>query len=290
MIISKRAIILLAGSLGMAISQASATTLQPGTTISNPGSLPSIDIPTGTSTATSSTTQANLLIEGASWKSGPTVSNLTTKANITFANGVWIDPTTGGLDFFYQIQNTFMGQTQPNNTVASSFVLGDYANIGILGVYQLDYSSTGNGCAFFGAGPCPPDSKGSGFLQPTSQTITSVSRSTGTGDDLTVLLSGGVTPGTNSAILVIQTNSTDFDQAGSGIFTWMAAPTGSNLKGSGPGQATGGPWELDSLEPLPTPEPGSYGVLALGVAGLVLFVRWRAEKARSSKAPAATEA
>jgi hypothetical protein len=200
-----------------------------------------------------------------------------------------VDPTTGFLDFFYQIQNTYSGDLRDSDTVASSFTLQDFGGIGITGVYQINYGATGNGCAFFGAGPCPPDSNGSGFLKPTTQTITSVTRSGGIGDDLTIALSGGVTPKTNSAILVIQTDAKDFDQSGAGSFTWKGAPPNGAV-GSGPGQNTVGPWVLDSLEPILTPEPGSYGLLALGVAGLILFVRWRAEKARASKAPAVTEA
>jgi hypothetical protein len=220
-----------------------------------------------------------LLEEGSSWKVGNQ-----TGANITFANGVWVDPTTGGLDFFYQIQNTFpASKTALNNTVSSTFVLTSFAGIGITNVFQAQFSTAGStGCAFFGPGPCPPDSGGSGFLRPTTESIVSVSRSAGSGADLTVDVGGlGVAPGTNSAILVIETDAKDFDQSGSGTFSWRASPPAGAI-GSGPGQNTGGPWMLDALEPvITTPEPGFYGVLALGVAGLIMLAQRRARKANS---------
>jgi hypothetical protein len=271
---SLKTALLIAGGLCMALGQAHATSLLPGQTINNPGALPSIDVPTGNSTAVSSTGSANLLEEGSSWKSAGK-----TGANITFATGVWVDPD-GDLDFFYQIQNSFP-KAMPNNTVANSFTLEDFSGIGITGVYEVTYSGKGvTGCAFFGTGPCPPDSNGSGFLRPTDQTISSVTRSGGLGSDLTVNFNAGITAGTNSAILVIQTNAKDFDQSGAGTFMWAGAPPAGSV-GGGPGQNTNGPWVLDSLEPVLTPEPGSYGVLALGVAGLWLVTRRRSEKARS---------
>jgi hypothetical protein len=243
----------------------------PGQTVSNPSALPAGQIPTSSSTAVSSTGAASLLLEGASWKM---VKN--TEASVTFANGVWVDPVTGDLDFFYQIQNTRpASKGAPNNAVASSYTLDDFNNIGITGVFQVSYATKGNGCAFFGAGPCPPTSAGSGFLRPTTQSVTSVTRSAGGGTDLTVTMSGPVTAGTNSAILVVQTNVQNFDQAGSGTFRWQASPPPGAI-GSAPGQNTGGPWVLDALEPVPNvPEPGFYGELALGVAGLLLFVQRR---------------
>jgi hypothetical protein len=277
----KTAVIILAGALG-AFHQAQATSLLPGQTITNPGALPGIDIPSASSTAISSTGSASLLEEGSSWKVGTK-----TGANITFANGVWIDPTTGNLDFFYQIQNTFKGTAAANNTVLRQFELGDFGGVQITGVFEVTYSTTSNGCAFFGAGPCPPDSNGSGFLRPTTGVVESVARSSGFGDDLTITFSGnGIAPGTNSAILVIQTNANDFDQSGSGTFFWKGAPP-SGAVGSGPGQNTKGPWILDALEPIITPEPSAYGVLFLAIGGLMAYARRRAKKAKSAAVTAA---
>jgi hypothetical protein len=260
------------GCLLFGLSPSFATSLLPGQTVTNPSMLPAAQIPTAPSTAVSSSGANSLLLEGASWKM---VKN--TEASITFANGVWVDPTTGDLDFFYQIQNTrSASKAAPNNAVANSFILDDFNNIGITGVFQVSYSTKGTGCAFFGAGPCPPSASGSGFLRPTTESVLSVSRSfSGGGSDLLVNLSGPVTAGTNSAILVVQTNVKDFDQSGSGTFRWQAPPPPGAL-GSAPGQNTGGPWVLDALEPVPNvPEPGFYGELALGVAGLLLLVQRR---------------
>ncbi len=269
---------IVAAGLCLTAGQAFATNLLPGGTILNPGALPAGSTPSGPSTAVSSTAAQNPLIEGSSWKVGST-----TGASVTFANGVWVDPT-GGLDFFYQIQNTTTAKPSASNTVASSYSLVDFTGIPISNVFQVNYATAGaTGCAFFGAGPCPPDKNGSGFLRPTTETITSVSRSLD-GSTLNVNLSAGVTPKTNSAILVVETGSTDFDQTGEGTFSWHGAPP-VGARGSGPGQNTIGPWQLDALEPLLTPEPGFYGILALGIAGLLLFVRRRSGKAEA-KAPA----
>jgi hypothetical protein len=96
---------------------------------------------------------------------------------------------------------------------------------------------------------------------------------------VTVNLSGPVTAGTNSAILVLQTNSQDFDQSGSGTFSWQAAPP-AGATGSGPGQDTGGPWMLDALEPMPdVPEPGFCAELTFGVTGLLWLARRRKKNA-----------
>jgi hypothetical protein len=276
--------LLLAGCLCLALSQANATSLLPGQTVNNPGALPAGSVPTGTSTAVSSTGSANLLEEGSSWK-----FNGKTDANITFATGVWVDPSSGDLDFFYQIQNSFpKAQSALDNTVASSMTLTDFSGVGISNVYEVTYATKGlTGCAFFGAGPCPPDANGSGFLRPTTASVSSVARSSGAGSDLTVNFNGlGIAPGTNSAILVIETTAKDFDQTGSGTFTWEGAPPAGAV-GSGPGQNTKGPWVLDALEPVVTPEPGFYGILALGIAGLLLIVRRRSEKAARRASTAA---
>jgi len=276
---SRKTALLWAMGLGMVAVQANATSLMPGGTITNPGALPSAAFPTGPSTAVSSSGSANLLSEGSSWKVGSK-----TGANITFETGVWVD-NSGFLDFFYQIQNTYPKSAGVNNanTVMNSFTLTDFGGVGITGVFQVGFATPGaTGCAFFGAGPCPPDGNGSGFLRPTDQSIASVTRSGGAGSDLTVDFSGpGITPSTNSAILVIETNAKDFDQTGEGIFNWKGAPP-IGAKGSGPGQNTQGPWILDSLEPVLTPEPGFYGVLSLSIAGLLLIVRRRSEKAKTN--------
>jgi hypothetical protein len=219
----------------------------------------------------------SFLEEGAAWEMGNRLGALA-----TFVNGVWVDPSTGGLDFFYQIQNSFPARlgAAPDNSVSSSFTLDGFASAPITGVFQLSSTIASTaGCAFFAGGQCPPGSVGLGFLRPTSSSILSVTRGGGTGATLTVDLSGPVAAGTRSAILVVQTSSQDFDASGSGTFSWLSAPP-SGATGSGPGQDTGGPWVLDALTPVaPAPEPGASTLLTLCVTGLLLFGRRQANKA-----------
>lgn len=257
------------------LTQAYATSLLPGGTVSPvavlPPGFPSGPSSTGScasfSSPCSSTGSNALLQEGASWKKNNVVG-----ANVTFENGVWVDPVTHELDFFYQIQNTFTGATAANNTITTTFMLEDFTGV-TTNVYQVDLSGP-SGSAFFA---------GSGFKKPTADTITKVSRSLN-GADLTVTLTTtGIKPKTNSAILVVKTNATDFDQAGLGSFSWNAAP---------PAGATGGGqntnlknWTLDALEPVLTPEPGFYGVLSLGIAGLLMLVRRRSGRPQEDSKP-----
>lgn len=255
----KKTLILL-GAAGLALSQAYATPLLPGGTISSIAALPP-GFPSGPSTAVSSTGANPLLQEGASWKVGKTVGG-----NVTFENGVWIDPTTHQLDFFYQIQNTFTGAKAANNTISTTFTLADFSPV-TTDIYQADFATMGS--AFF---------NGSGFVKPTADQVMKVSRDL-TGDLTVTLTTTGILPKTASAILVVKTNALDFDQAGLGSFSWNGAPP---LGATGGGQNTNMKnWTLDALEPLLTPEPGFYGILSLGIAGLLLLVRRRSEKARA---------
>jgi hypothetical protein len=152
------------------------------------------------------------------------------------------------------------------NTLVPKMSLIDFGGF-TTNVFEADFSGPA-GSAFFA---------GSGFLKPTSDTVNNISRSAD-GSTITVEFSNnGLTPKSNSAILVVETNAKNFDEAGDALhLNWRAAPAGVNLHGAGSLQG----FELGTLEPLITPEPGVYGALALGVAGLLLVVRRRSENAR----------
>jgi hypothetical protein len=219
----------------------------------------------------------SFLEEGAAWEVGSRLGALA-----SFVNGVWVDPATGGLDFFYQIQNAFPSRlgAAPDNAVSSSFALDGFATAPITGIFQLSSNTPSTaGCAFFGGGQCPLGSVGLGFLRPTSGGILSVDRSSGAGGTLRVDLSGPVTAGKSSAILVVQTSLQDFDASGWATFSWLSPPP-SGAVGSGPGEDTGGRWVLDALTPVAlAPEPGAYGVVLLCVIALLWVGRRQAKKA-----------
>lgn len=229
--------------------------------------------PSGVPNGVSTVGANNLLQEGESWA---LANSRTSLANITFENAVYVDPSTGDLDFFYQIQNTYTGPAMNSNTVNPTIEINEtFAGVQITGVSEI--TST-NFKAF------------DDYAKPTGgNTITSVSLCqttltpclTGYEPDgaanLFLTFSSPIAPGQDSAILVIQTNATDFDQAGQGTFSWKSTPPVGAHDGSNP--ATN-PFTLDALEPLPVPEPGFYGVLSLGIAGLLLLVHRRSGKAK----------
>ncbi|MCU1263443.1 MAG: hypothetical protein JWO80_6328, partial [Bryobacterales bacterium] len=121
------------------------------------------------------------------------------------------------------------------------------------------------------------------FKGKTPVSILNVERSAN-GSNLNVNLSSVVKPGQNTAVLLVKTNAKNFDQ-GTSSFNWSTAPSGC----SAASQATGNcgnaysePFFLNNLEPFAAPEPGFYGMLSLGIAGLFFVVRRRSIKATSA--------
>jgi hypothetical protein len=214
-----------------------------------------------------------LLQEGASWS--PAGSG-TPSANITFENAVYVDPVTGDLDFFYQIQNSYSGAATLNNTVSPTITIDDFSlpGVAITGVAQItaaDYQHFED------------------FLQPAPAGVTVSSIALAASDQtLTINYSNPIAPAQNSAILVLETNAKQFNQNAEGTFNWAGAtPLGAHGSGAG----TGSPattFTLDALEPVLSPEPGVYGALSLCLAGLLLLVHRRSsgktEKSRSDDA------
>jgi hypothetical protein len=209
-----------------------------------------------------------LLQEGASW--APPGSG-TPSANITFENAVYVNPANGDLDFFYQIQNTFSGAATANNTVSSTIVLDDFSlpGVTITGVAEITNASF---LSF------------DDFVKPTpsSSAITSVALAAND-QTLTVTYGAPIAPSQDSAILVIETNARQFNQNAEGTFNWTGAtPPGAHGSATG----TGTPattFTLDALEPVAAPEPGVYGILSLGLAGLLLLVHRRNGSGKTGK-------
>jgi hypothetical protein len=231
--------------------------LTPGGSVT-PTVAPTSSVPTGAPNGVSSQGFTPFFQEDASWS----VNSQPAKAGMNFDSAVYKDTSTGGLDFFYQIQNPFKGAATGTNTVASSFVIDWFTlpGITITGVDQIDASDF--------TGPF------SNFLKPkpAGSAITNVSLN-GSDNMLTVTLDQPIKPGQNSAILVVQTNAHDFDQASNATFNWVTNPTGAGVHGAV------NPFNLQTLEPvITTPEPGFYGLLALAIAGTVMIARGRSSK------------
>jgi hypothetical protein len=254
-----------------ALSPAYAGNLLPGGTVTPvPGYVyGSPQFPSGAPNGGSSSGANPLLQEGFSYSPANSKGAV---ANITFENTVYVDPVTGDLDFFYQIQNTYTGAATNQNTIAPTVQFNEsFEGVTITGVSEI----TSTNYQTF-----------DDFVKPTGGGITSVSLGNydSQGDaDLTVTFSAPIAPKQDSAILVIQTNATDFDQAGEGTFAWKANPPAGSHSGN---TLVTNPFTLDALEPLPTPEPGFYGVLSLGIAGLLLLAHRRSGKAKAKAADA----
>ncbi len=195
----------------------------------------------------------------ASWKVGKTVGG-----SIDFVSAVYYDPTTKGLDFYYQIQNSGEAATTNLDTLSRNLSFVGFAGF-TTNVFQIA-NVPGSPTNLFG-------SSSVSFKEPTVDTVLTVVRSgaVDNGNTLTVRLSGnGEQPGTNSAILEVQTNATDFDAAGEALLRWRAAPPANAV-----GAANQRSFDLSSLEPIATaPEPGFYGLLAIALIGLV----WKARR------------
>jgi len=216
------------------------------------------------------------LNEGFSWKTiGPSGAS-TLGATGHFINAVYRDPVTGYLDFYYQVQNTFKKSgTNSQNTLISSFHLTAWDNIMITAVAQLQRATIG---PFFG------DGANVEFLGSTQDSITSVSRSSGTGGNITINLASALKPDQKTSVLLLRTTATEFD-LGSATFSWVGAPPSCSVAPS-PGNLTPcgvadfPTFGLGALEPV-VPEPGFYGLLALGIAGLWIGVHRRSAKAQA---------
>lgn len=194
---------------------------------------------------------------------------------MVFENAAYVVPATGGeLDFFYQIQNN-----SPNPSVAIPAGSNVVTSKVVLDLGTLTSPSEITGIAQIENGNFVPFTAGNFNSPTTGFKITSVSLDS-TDEFLTVNLSSNVGPGQNSAILVVETDSTTFDQDGEGDFSWKAAPKappGYTLKSS---TGSSQDYDLDALEPILAPEPGVYGVLTLAIGGLLFFVRRRSEQAK----------
>jgi hypothetical protein len=261
--------VLLAGTAAL-----QATPLVPGGTVS-PGPLV---IPSGSPiTIDPVTLSPGALNDGFLWKKSTPIQVGSTEAAGNFITAVYKDTSTGALDFYYQIQTAFRSNATGQKTLLNSFQLTNWANVGILDVQAF----TGGSGNLFGNGSSV-EFKGSA-----SDAITTVSRSTGTGNTINVNLAGNLLPGQNSAVLLIKTNAKRFDDLGSAALSWVTAPPSCLVAPSAGnptpcGVADFPTFGLAALEPV-VPEPGFYGVLSLSMIGLWMGVRRRsAGKAKAN--------
>ncbi len=255
---------------GLTLSQAHATTLP---ILGGSVSPATLTLGSGSGFAGSPIISVNDL---ANWKNGGT-----TEGAVNLVQGVWVDPSSQDLDFFYQLQN---------NSPAATGSTGSASTIGNQGASS---SLTQTTVVFTGFGPALSENVfditsaqfsatalgGSLFVKPTSgEAVTTVSNAT-TGN-LVVTLNQNLAPGTNSAILVVETNAKTFDNGGQALLHWKQNPA---LHGATSGTAYSSEnINLGVLEP--TPEPGVYGLLSLAVAGLFLVMHRRSEKAKAKTA------
>ncbi len=206
------------------------------------------------------------------WKNSANV----TEGSVNYVQGVWVDPTTHFLDFFYQIQN---------NSPAISGPTGGGSTIGNLGgapnPTQTTLVLTGFGAGItenvfeitstqFVAGALG----GSLFVKPNNgETVSSVSNAVP--GELIVNFNQAITPGNSSAILVVETNATA-TRGGQALLHWRQNPA---IHGGTSGSAFNS--ESITMSNLaPAPEPGAYGVLSLAIAGLVFAVQLRSARAK----------
>lgn len=213
---------------------------------------------------------AGSMSDSETWFSGSTL-----RGNVTFVQGVWVDPTTHFLDFFYQIQNNSTSPTILSNTVGN---LAGAPNPG-----QLTLTLTGYGSGFtesvfdITSSTYNPSSLGGSLFKTPISGNAVVAANNSTPNDLIVTFNNGIMPGQNSAILLVKTNASSMQAGGDGIFNWKQNPSRHGAT-SGTSYKT----ELITANTLePAPEPGVYGILSLGIAGLFLAVRRRSEKAKS---------
>lgn len=241
-------------AVGMAVcatGQIYALPLIPGGTVltptftSAPGGSPIVTDPVTNTTGT--------LNDGYNWKTGVAARN---KAAGNYLSAVYVDPVSHQLDFYYQIQNTFSSSANNQNTLNFTFDITDFTGFAITDVEQV------SGHAF------------AQFSGSTPRTIKSVSRSL-SGSTVTVNLTGTVRPGQNSSILLLKTNALNFQQ-GTSTFKFLNPPVGCAANTPlGCGNAYAQPFFLNNLDPILAPEPGFYGMLSVGIGGLLFAVRRR---------------
>jgi hypothetical protein len=263
--------------LCLTLSTAYASILNPGGTI---GPIPlysygSSQFPSANSNATDNgVAGSNTSLEGGAWTVGSNLAG----ADINYANAVYADPTSGDLDFFYQIEPSILGNSVDSNSAELSTLINGCTLTGltITGVQQITSASFNS----FGV-----------FVKPTSSTnnISSVSLSSND-QDLTIDFSTNVAPGQYSAILMIETNATSCDQnstGGTGGTDGTSGTSGTanpaaplaNLSGGVSNQAA------SPDVPVPAPEPGGYGMLLLGCCLLFLVHRRSRETLRMEPRP-----
>jgi hypothetical protein len=202
-------------------------------------------------------------LQGAVWSLGSNLAG----ANTNFADAVYADPTSGDLEFLYQIEPSILGNSVDSNSAELSTVINGCTLTGfaITGVEQIT-SATFNPVGV--------------FVKPTSSSnnIRSVSLSSND-QDLTIDFSTLVAPGQYSAILVIETNATSCDQNSTSAIANPATPLGilsgsASNPGSSPNQPNQG---TSPGVTVVAPEPGGYGILFLGCC-LLLLVHRRSQR------------
>jgi hypothetical protein len=243
--------------LCLTLAPANATVLPPGGSVS-PGA------PTSALTFSSATVVATQ-VDPITWFNGPNLDG-----NVKFTEAVIIDPGTGNLDFFYQIQNNSpapSGITQSASTLqnlgggGATLTLNGFGPGVTENVFQITNSS-GLSASF-------------GNASGTNDIVT-VSR-TSTSD--VISFNNPITPGTESAILLIKTNAapTAFTTGGTANLRWRQNPA---LHGATSGTAFSSE-NITVATLVPTPEPGVYGLLSLAIAGLFFAVHRRSGKAKA---------
>lgn len=214
---------------------------------------------------------ANFLQESGAWivPGGP-------QAHLTFDEAVYVDPQTGDLDFFYQIQNTggpLASQYAGTNALSSPVVIENFDQTLGVQISAVQEITAGTPYQQFDLMKAPT----------AGSSITSVSFSPDpvAGEDLSFNFNAPIGPGQNSAILVLKTNASGYDQEAEGIFNWSAkTPNGAVGQDAGTGPH-GTTFFEGAIDPVLAPEPGFYGALSLGLAGLLLLIHRRSGKAKT---------
>jgi hypothetical protein len=267
---------------------AGATILPPGGTVS--------PVPLGTETGVlvatatgsySTTTLSGTVSEAVYAVTGPTASNSPSGAVVCAAGATC-------LDFVYQF-------TQSNSARGvNAFTVSDFDNVAqwITDVYQSNTLSGSLNIPIFstpGGRDTTASSAGEGGQGPDQTTLFA-------GDTVGFQMPDGGTYGA-SDIFIIQTNAPDYvvgsvslisnttatSNVPSGNLPWSATYTGNNafstITNTNPGGAAfafnGVGYSnsfLAPIAPLATPEPGFYGILAIGLGGIYLVLKLRRKK------------
>jgi hypothetical protein len=198
----------------------------------------------------------------------------TIEGNVKFVEGVLVDPTTHDLDFFYQIQNN---SPVPTAQVGlASTIVNNASLTPVQTTVLLTGFTPGITLNVFDVSSAAPFTGGL-FAAPTaSSNIPTVANPIP--GDVTVTYNQAISPGQNSAILLIQTDATNFGVGGA-QFHWKQNPS---LHGATSGTAfMSENINVKALVPLATPEPGAYGLLSLAIAGLFFILHQRSGKAKA---------